>query len=88
MGEVWKARDTRLNRIVAIKISAEQAATAVRKEEQPHRLGCHLKRLNTDAIDLFYRHRVDPDVPIEDVAGARVICPLSVSSPPKAGTVL
>ena len=29
-----------------------------------------LKRLNTDFIDLFYQHRVDPDVPIEDVAGA------------------
>jgi aryl-alcohol dehydrogenase-like predicted oxidoreductase len=29
-----------------------------------------LKRLQTDAIDLFYQHRVDPDVPIEDVAGA------------------
>jgi aryl-alcohol dehydrogenase-like predicted oxidoreductase len=29
-----------------------------------------LERLNTDAIDLFYQHRVDPDVPIEDVAGA------------------
>ncbi len=28
-----------------------------------------LKRLNVDAIDLFYQHRVDPDVPIEDVAG-------------------
>lgn len=28
-----------------------------------------LKRLRTDAIDLFYQHRVDPDVPIEDVAG-------------------
>ena len=28
-----------------------------------------LKRLNTDRIDLFYQHRVDPDVPIEDVAG-------------------
>lgn len=28
-----------------------------------------LKRLKTDAIDLFYQHRVDPDVPIEDVAG-------------------
>src|ERR1035438_7728899 len=28
-----------------------------------------LKRLNIDAIDLFYQHRVDPDVPIEDVAG-------------------
>jgi aryl-alcohol dehydrogenase-like predicted oxidoreductase len=29
-----------------------------------------LKRLKTNAIDLFYQHRVDPDVPIEDVAGA------------------
>jgi aryl-alcohol dehydrogenase-like predicted oxidoreductase len=29
-----------------------------------------LKRLKTDHIDLFYQHRVDPDVPIEDVAGA------------------
>jgi len=29
-----------------------------------------LKRLKTDVIDLFYQHRVDPDVPIEDVAGA------------------
>src|SRR5258707_2533561 len=29
-----------------------------------------LKRLKTEVIDLFYQHRVDPDVPIEDVAGA------------------
>lgn len=29
-----------------------------------------LKRLKTDVIDLFYQHRVDPDVPIEEVAGA------------------
>jgi aryl-alcohol dehydrogenase-like predicted oxidoreductase len=29
-----------------------------------------MKRLKVDAIDLFYQHRVDPDVPIEDVAGA------------------
>jgi aryl-alcohol dehydrogenase-like predicted oxidoreductase len=29
-----------------------------------------LKRLNTDYIDLFYQHRIDPQVPIEDVAGA------------------
>jgi aryl-alcohol dehydrogenase-like predicted oxidoreductase len=29
-----------------------------------------LKRLKTDVIDIFYQHRVDPDVPIEDVAGA------------------
>src|SRR3954463_7386399 len=29
-----------------------------------------LKRLRTDTIDLLYQHRVDPEVPIEDVAGA------------------
>ena len=28
-----------------------------------------LKRLKTDVIDLFYQHRVDPNVPIEEVAG-------------------
>jgi aryl-alcohol dehydrogenase-like predicted oxidoreductase len=32
--------------------------------------GASLKRLKIDAIDLFYQHRVDPNVPIEDVAGA------------------
>jgi aryl-alcohol dehydrogenase-like predicted oxidoreductase len=32
--------------------------------------GESLKRLRVEAIDLFYQHRVDPDVPIEDVAGA------------------
>jgi hypothetical protein len=42
-----------------------------------------LKRLKTDVIDLFYQHRVDPDVPIEDVAGAvkdGARCPLSRAS--------
>jgi aryl-alcohol dehydrogenase-like predicted oxidoreductase len=29
-----------------------------------------LRRLRVDAIDLYYQHRVDPQVPIEDVAGA------------------
>jgi aryl-alcohol dehydrogenase-like predicted oxidoreductase len=28
-----------------------------------------LKRLRTDVIDLLYQHRVDPNVPVEDVAG-------------------
>src|SRR5438105_3994194 len=32
--------------------------------------GASLRRLNTDVIDLFYQHRGDPNVPIEDVAGA------------------
>jgi aryl-alcohol dehydrogenase-like predicted oxidoreductase len=40
------------------------------RPEQIHRVAeASLKRLRTDAIDLFYQHRVDPDVPIEDVAG-------------------
>ena len=33
-------------------------------------VGASLKRLRTDVIDLLYQHRVDPDVPIEEVAGA------------------
>jgi aryl-alcohol dehydrogenase-like predicted oxidoreductase len=33
-------------------------------------VGASLKRLRTDRIDLYYQHRVDPSVPIEDVAGA------------------
>lgn len=34
-----------------------------------HAIEGSLKRLKTDVIDLYYQHRVDPDVPIEDVAG-------------------
>lgn len=52
-------------------------------QEDPHPVGLNsrpeyiresvegsLKRLRIDAIDLLYQHRVDPNVPIEDVAGA------------------
>ena len=52
-----------------------------------------LKRLQVDAIDLFYQHRVDPAVPIEDVAGAlkELIAPGKVKpfglSEPSAATV-
>ena len=41
-----------------------------RPEHIKHVAEASLKRLKTDHIDLFYQHRVDPDVPIEDVAGA------------------
>ena len=41
-----------------------------RPENIKHTLEDSLKRLRVDAIDLFYQHRVDPDVPIEDVAAA------------------
>jgi aryl-alcohol dehydrogenase-like predicted oxidoreductase len=41
-----------------------------RPEHIEHVAEASLKRLNTDVIDLFYQHRVDDQVPIEDVAGA------------------
>jgi len=48
--------------------------TAPMLDSRPERIkavaDASLKRLRTDVIDLFYQHRVDPDVPIEDVAGA------------------
>jgi aryl-alcohol dehydrogenase-like predicted oxidoreductase len=34
------------------------------------RIASNRQRLKVDAIDLYYQHRVDPDVPIEDAAGA------------------
>jgi aryl-alcohol dehydrogenase-like predicted oxidoreductase len=47
-----------------------QSAGLDSRPEQIRRVAeASLKRLRTDAIDLFYQHRVDPDVPIEDVAG-------------------
>jgi hypothetical protein len=44
--------------------------TSYRPEHIKQVADASLKRLNIDSIDLFYQHRVDPDVPIEDVAGA------------------
>jgi aryl-alcohol dehydrogenase-like predicted oxidoreductase len=63
--------------IVATKfgydIDAEQAAGAV-LDSRPERIRTvvdnSLRYLGTDRIDILYQHRVDPDVPIEDVAGA------------------
>src|SRR5881275_2066615 len=54
------------------KISAkgEQTGLDSRPEHIKEVADASLKRLRTDVIDLFYQHRVDPDVPIEDVAGA------------------
>jgi aryl-alcohol dehydrogenase-like predicted oxidoreductase len=48
----------------------EQSGTDSRPEHIKEVAEASLKRLKTDHIDLFYQHRVDPDVPIEDVAGA------------------
>lgn len=47
-----------------------QSGTDSRPEHIKEVAEASLKRLKVDAIDLFYQHRVDPDVPIEDVAGA------------------
>jgi len=50
--------------------NGEQLGMDSRPEHIQQVAEASLKRLKTDVIDLFYQHRVDPDVPIEDVAGA------------------
>ena len=50
--------------------TGEQMGMDSRPEHIKQVAEASLKRLKVDAIDLFYQHRVDPDVPIEDVAGA------------------
>jgi aryl-alcohol dehydrogenase-like predicted oxidoreductase len=60
--------------VIATKFGFEsgnvQAGLNSRPEHIKEVAKAALKRLKTDVIDLFYQHRVDPDVPIEDVAGA------------------
>tara|TARA_Y100000589_G_scaffold261766_1_gene251979 strand:+ start:2005 stop:2988 length:984 start_codon:yes stop_codon:yes gene_type:complete len=60
--------------VIATKFGFENAKVADGLNSRPehiHKVAeASLKRLQTDSIDLFYQHRVDPDVPIEDVAGA------------------
>ena len=50
--------------------NGKQAGLDSRPEHIREVADASLKRLKTDRIDLFYQHRVDPEVPIEDVAGA------------------
>ncbi len=50
--------------------TGKQAGLDSRPEHIKQVAEASLKRLGTNIIDLFYQHRVDPDVPIEDVAGA------------------
>jgi aryl-alcohol dehydrogenase-like predicted oxidoreductase len=50
--------------------TSKQAGLDSRPEHIKEVAEASLKRLKTDVIDLFYQHRVDPDVPIEDTAGA------------------
>jgi aryl-alcohol dehydrogenase-like predicted oxidoreductase len=53
-----------------IKMEVGQQVTDSRPERIRQSLEGSLKRLGVEAIDLYYQHRVDPEVPIEDVAGA------------------
>ena len=61
--------------VIATKFGFKSTATAASAglDSRPERIRqvaeASLKRLQTDRIDLFYQHRVDPEVPIEDVAG-------------------
>ena len=50
--------------------AGKQVGLDSRPEQIKRVADASLKRLRVDAIDLFYQHRVDPEVPIEDVAGA------------------
>ena len=59
--------------VIATKFGFENGIPSQGTNSKPERIRAvaeaALKRLNTDVIDLFYQHRVDPNVPIEDVAG-------------------
>jgi aryl-alcohol dehydrogenase-like predicted oxidoreductase len=54
----------------AFDAEARQTGLSSRPEHIRQVADASLRRLRTDRIDLFYQHRVNPDVPIEDVAGA------------------
>ena len=59
--------------VIATKFGFENGVTTQGLNSKPEHIRAvaeaSLKRLNIDAIDLFYQHRVDPNVPIEEVAG-------------------
>jgi len=59
--------------IIATKFGFLEGSAAKGPDSRPERIRAvaeaSLKRLRTDRIDLFYQHRVDPSVPMEDVAG-------------------
>lgn len=60
--------------VIATKFGFKNGDATAGLDSRPERIRevaeTSLKRLKTDRIDLFYQHRVDPNVPIEDVAGA------------------
>ena len=59
--------------VIATKFGFKNGIPGEGTDSKPERIravaDAALKRLRTDVIDLFYQHRVDPNVPIEDVAG-------------------
>jgi aryl-alcohol dehydrogenase-like predicted oxidoreductase len=59
--------------VIATKFGFREGKTALGTDSRPENIravtDAALKRLRTDVIDLLYQHRVDPNVPIEDVAG-------------------
>ncbi|MFA6083978.1 aldo/keto reductase [Mucilaginibacter sp.] len=59
--------------VIATKFGFKDGKPPLGADSRPERIrevaDAALKRLRTDRIDLFYQHRVDPNVPIEDVAG-------------------
>jgi aryl-alcohol dehydrogenase-like predicted oxidoreductase len=59
--------------VIATKFGFKDGDSTAGLDSRPERIrtvaDASLKRLKTDRIDLFYQHRVDPKVPIEDVAG-------------------
>ena len=60
--------------MIATKFGFKDGKVAEGMDSRPERIRAvaeaSLRRLKTDVIDLFYQHRVDPNVPMEDVAGA------------------
>lgn len=60
--------------VIATKFGFREGKTALGLDSRPENIRvvteAALTRLRTDVIDLLYQHRVDPDVPIEEVAGA------------------
>ncbi len=60
--------------VIATKFGFKEGRTTLGTDSRPENIRsvteAALKRLDTDVIDLLYQHRVDPNVPIEDVAGA------------------
>lgn len=71
LSEIGGARDTLQ---IATKFGITRTADGVRLDARPDRIGAYcdasLSRLGIDYIDLYYLHRADPDVPIEESVGA------------------